>query len=70
MVIAQPGGLRRELVDVGCFNDRVSSATEVAVALVIRDDENDVVWRRGEDPCCEKIEEKCSFHESLGWFGW
>jgi hypothetical protein len=44
-----------ELIEVGGFKDGVAVATEVAVALVVGDDDDYVWWLRGSHRC--KIED-------------
>lgn len=52
MVVGEDGGLVVELIEVGGFDDGVTVAGEVAVALVIGDDDDDV-WGGGMGGVCE-----------------
>ena len=65
VVVIEPHGFSRQLVEVRGFHDRVAVNGEIAIALVIGDDEDDVgfVLRRrdlGSDHCNKG--EKCTFH--------
>lgn len=64
-MVPEENALLRQTVDMGCFQVRVSHATEGVGSLVVREDENDV-WplvgpdERREDR--ENAEEKWEFH--------
>ena len=51
MVVGEDGGLVVEFVDVGSFDDGITVAGEVAVSLVISNDDDDVwaLMRKGGD---------------------
>lgn len=47
MEIGEPHALAVQLVEVGSFDHGISVRRYFAVSLIIRDDENDVGFRRG-----------------------
>ena len=47
MEIGQADGLGMELIKVGCLNDRVSMAGEIAIALIISHEDDDIWTFRG-----------------------
>lgn len=60
MVVGEDGGLAVEFVDVGSLDDRVSVASEVAVALVIGNDEDNIGLLCGESQSRDsKVEYEC-----------